>query len=676
MTSLDYQVLSRRIYSNFPVIGWLLRRWAAWQLAKDEVSGEAVAILAEVVTRSQDRAVREMAVAVLSRLKNKKIIDEFCKKWMENPNGLLENIIRKKSYEPNEVSTKALFYFLLGSWQKYEDLDFDQRLLTKAYYAASENTQKLVADKAKKAGRIEWIQILTNTRQGFNAEKMTDKDWIDFVDILAANPDRKEIWRFLYNAPVIYSKKLLDRLVKISYKWFREDEEIMVKNLLNLSAKFNERDLILNSFLFLQEPMYHEILDESFVGGEGRINSVAYLAISPDGRILVSVDGTISLWGLPNGNHLKTLNGHTHAAASLAISPNGHILASGFCGCGTIGLWSLPDGNHLKTLKGHKLHCRIACLAISPDDHILASGSHDGTIRLWSLPDGNHLKTLKHKTLKHPEYSKYRPILSLAISPDGCILAEGSYDTTIRLWSLPDGNCLKTLEGHTRAVECLAISPDGRILASGSRDGTIRLWSLPNGNHLKTLEGNTSSSQVNSVECLAISPNGHILASGSYGEGNGSLEYTRREAKRSGSLDLWSLPDGNYLKTLSEGDFECLAISNHILASGFKTNGISSGRKGYSSKEFDSSKRPITTVHLRLWSLFNSRYINMPLSLITNSDISKIKSKIEEYKIDEVVRSTFEFNLALIALRKQFDIDIEDSSNDIHFSEFDIEIDG
>ena len=654
MTSLDYQVLSRRIYSDLPVIGWLLRRWAAWQLAKDDGSGEAVAILAEVVTRGRDRAVREMALAVLSRLKNKEIIDVFCKKWIENPNGLLENIIRKKSYEPNEVSTKALFYFLLGSWQKYEDLDFDQSLLTKAYYAASENTQKLVADKAKKAGRIEWIQILTNTRQGFNAEKMTDKDWSDFVDILAANPDRKEIWRFLYNAPVIYSKKLLDRLVKISYKWFREDEEITVKNLLNLSAKFNERDLILNSFLFLQEPIYHEILDESFVGGEGSINydyrfkSVEYLAISPDGRILVSVDGTISLWGLPNGNPLKTLNGHTHAAASLAISPNGHILASGFCGCGTIGLWSLPDGNHLKTLKGHKLYCRIACLAISPDDHILASGSHDGTIRLWSLPDGNHLKTLKYE---HPVYSEYRPILSLAISPDGRILAEGSIDTTIRLLSLPDGNCLKTLEGHTSAVECLAISPDGRILASGSRDGTIRLWSLPNGNHLKTLEGNTRSSQVNSVECLAISPNGHILASGS-----------------SGSLELWSLPDGNHLKTLSEGNFECLAISpnNHILASGFITHDISSGRKGDNSK----------TVHLRLWSLFNSRYINMPLSLITNSDISKIKSKIEEYKIDEVVRSTFEFNLALIALRKQFDIDIEDSSNDIHFSEFDIEIDG
>ena len=202
MASLDYQVLSRRIYSDLPVIGWLLRRWAAWQLAKDDGSGEAVAILAEVVTRSQDRAVREMALAVLNRLRtqdaingfcrvwvetrhkdlaailrsrryvateswlrvlsalkvgaldvvkrggvevldsllaalndrdtqvatvaascvsaleNRVVIDELCRRWVENPNPELESIIRKGNYVPDEVSSRALFYFLLGEWQK------------------------------------------------------------------------------------------------------------------------------------------------------------------------------------------------------------------------------------------------------------------------------------------------------------------------------------------------------------------------------------------------------------------------------------------------------------------------------------------------------------------------------------------------------------------------------
>ena len=38
--------------------------------------------------------------------------------------------------------------------------------------------------------------------------------------------------------------------------------------------------------------------------------------------------------------------------------------------------------------------------------------------------------------------------------------------------------------------------------------------------------------------------------------------------------------------------------------------------------------------------------------------------------------NVLKFTLFLIRLRQQFDIDIEDVSSDVQFSEFDIEIDG
>src|SRR5437763_1578236 len=91
-------------------------------------------------------------------------------------------------------------------------------------------------------------------------------------------------------------------------------------------------------------------------------------------------------------------------------------------------------------------------------------------------------------------------VQALAISPDGKTLASGSEDETIKLWSLPEGALLQTLEGHRNGILALAISPDGKTLASGGWDKTIKLWSLPEGALLQTLEGHRDA-----IFALAIS---------------------------------------------------------------------------------------------------------------------------------------------------------------------------
>jgi WD40 repeat protein len=206
--------------------------------------------------------------------------------------------------------------------------------------------------------------------------------------------------------------------------------------------------------------------------------------------------------------------------------------------------WRSPNLSRLirplATLEGHG--GGINGLAISPDRRLLATGSWDRTVRLWSLSEGRCVAMLKGHS---------RSVGCLAISPDGRLLASGGFDKTVRLWSLLEGRPLAKLKGHTHSVRCLAISPDGRFLGSGSADATVRLWSLPEGRHLATLEGHSAW-----VNGLAISPDGRLLASGSWDK----------------TVRLWNLPEGRHLATLKghTGPVGCLAISpdGQLLASG------------------------------------------------------------------------------------------------------------
>lgn len=255
----------------------------------------------------------------------------------------------------------------------------------------------------------------------------------------------------------------------------------------------------------------------------------------------IPANPALILKSLPGSLWLQRyLRGDIGQIYTICISPDGQTLAAG--GFGTIKIWNLANGKLIHTIKAHSSWVRS--LAISPDGEILASSSNDKTIRLWDLKQGVRKRTIEGHT---------DSVNTIVFSPDGQTLASGSRDNTIILWNLRNGARQLTIRGHEGAINALTFSPDGQTLASASDDQTVRLWEVNTGTRKLTLQGHSAA-----VNMIVYTPTGQTIASASndktvrlWDVSNGDVR-TIFNQHTTGVRSLSITPDGQTL--MSGGD--------------------------------------------------------------------------------------------------------------------------
>lgn len=213
-------------------------------------------------------------------------------------------------------------------------------------------------------------------------------------------------------------------------------------------------------------------------------------------------DGRIAVWSPGKTEPDTVLEGHTAPIVALAASPDGATLASAAWDH-TVRLWPL-DGGAPRTLEGHTQN--VNGVTFTADGRAVISVSYDLSVRIWPLSGAQAPAVVSMPTplnavavgadgeiaVGGADGKVYfltatgasvgevaagpRPVISMAISPDGALLAAAGIGGTVALIDRKARTLTRTLVGPGLPVWSVAFMPDGRTLLTGGADNIIRRW--------------------------------------------------------------------------------------------------------------------------------------------------------------------------------------------------------
>lgn len=177
--------------------------------------------------------------------------------------------------------------------------------------------------------------------------------------------------------------------------------------------------------------------------------------------------GQLLVWEWQSESYIIKQQGHFDAMNALTYTPDGQRVVT-TADDGKIKVWDAKSGFCIVTFTEHTSGV-TACQFSSRN--LLFTASLDGSVRAWDL-----IRYRNFKTFTAPSRIQFS---SVAVDTSGEIVCAGSLDSfDIHIWNVQTGQLLDRLSGHEGPVSSLSFAPDGSNLVSGSWDRTVRVWSI------------------------------------------------------------------------------------------------------------------------------------------------------------------------------------------------------
>jgi len=196
-------------------------------------------------------------------------------------------------------------------------------------------------------------------------------------------------------------------------------------------------------------------------------DSVLCLALSADGKTLTAggCDRTIRLWNLDTGKLEQSIENHADWVLGISLTADGKYLLSA-ARDKTAKVWDLKAKESVKTFPDHQNI--VYGIATNKDSSLAFSVGADRQVRTWKVEGDS--KASKNSAAHGDE------VFKIAISGKDGMIATASADKSVRLWDAGGAASKTALQGLTDHAFAVAFSPDGSMVAGGSYAGEVVVW--------------------------------------------------------------------------------------------------------------------------------------------------------------------------------------------------------
>ena len=238
---------------------------------------------------------------------------------------------------------------------------------------------------------------------------------------------------------------------------------------------------------------------------------VTCLQFDSDKILTGSDDAKINVYDSKTGVLRAILEGHEGGV--WALQYEGNVLVSGSTDR-TVRVWDIKKGICTHVFHGHT--STVRCLQIlkptlvgrtrdgrdimMPEEPLILTGSRDSNLRVWKLPkpEDDTWFGAGPGPDESPDCPYFVRALTghhhsvRAIAAHADTLVSGSYDCSVRVWKISNGETVYRLNGHSQKVYSVVLDIKRNRVISGSMDNCVKVWSLDTGTVLFNLEGHSS----------------------------------------------------------------------------------------------------------------------------------------------------------------------------------------